>query len=161
MLMGLGSLATIGVKAPRNLVVIVLDNGHYGETGMQASHTNGGVDLVGVAQSCGLHAAHVADIDDPTSVREMVHTGVGPLLLCVRVPVLVDGGIRRGTDIVKALALGAQAVLIGRPYVFGLAVGGALGVTRVIDILRNELELAMKLCGVRSVETIDQSALWL
>ena len=77
-----------------------------------------------------------------------------------RVPVLVDGGIRRGTDIVKALALGAQAVLVGRPYVFGLAVGGAAGVTRVIDILRNELELAMKLCGLRAVTAIDASALW-
>ena len=85
MLMGLGSLATIGVKAPRNLGVIVLDNGHYGETGMQASHTSGGVDLVGVAQACGLHAAHVSDIDEALRVREMVHTGVGPMLLCVGV----------------------------------------------------------------------------
>ncbi len=77
-----------------------------------------------------------------------------------RVPVLVDGGVRRGTDIVKALALGAQAVLIGRPYVFGLAVGGAAGVTRVIDMLRMELELAMKLCGVSSLAAIDASVLW-
>ncbi len=85
MLMGLGSLATIGVKAPGNMVVIVLDNGHYGETGMQESHTSGGVDLVGVAKSCGLHAAHVSETEEATRVREMVHTGVGPMLLCVGV----------------------------------------------------------------------------
>jgi 4-hydroxymandelate oxidase len=77
-----------------------------------------------------------------------------------RVPVLVDGGIRRGTDIVKALALGAQAVLIGRPYCYGLSVGGAAGVTRVIEILRTELELAMKLCGRPTLASIDHSVLW-
>jgi thiamine pyrophosphate-dependent acetolactate synthase large subunit-like protein len=55
MLMGMGSLATIGIKQPPNLAVIVFDNGHYGETGMQPSHTNGGgVDLLGVAKSCGI-----------------------------------------------------------------------------------------------------------
>jgi 4-hydroxymandelate oxidase len=77
-----------------------------------------------------------------------------------RVPVLVDGGIRRGTDIVKALALGADAVLIGRPYCYGLAVGGAAGVQRVIEILRTELEMAMQLMGRRTLEEIDRSALW-
>ena len=54
MLMGMGSLATIGVQRPANLAVIVFDNQHYGETGMQASHTDGGVDLVGVARACGI-----------------------------------------------------------------------------------------------------------
>jgi thiamine pyrophosphate-dependent acetolactate synthase large subunit-like protein len=54
MLMGMGSLATIGVQQPANLAVIVFDNAHYGETGMQASHTGGGVDLIGVAKSCGI-----------------------------------------------------------------------------------------------------------
>lgn len=77
-----------------------------------------------------------------------------------RIPVLVDGGIRRGTDVVKAIALGAAAVLIGRPYLYGLAVGGATGVTRVIDILRSELEMAMCLLGRPSIEGIDRSALW-
>ena len=77
-----------------------------------------------------------------------------------RIPVLMDGGIRRGTDIVKALALGAQAVLIGRPYCYGLAVGGAAGVARVIEILRTELELAMKLCGRPTIASIDRSVLW-
>jgi len=54
MLMGLGSLATIGIQQPRNLVIIVFDNGVYGETGMQPSHTQGGVDLIGVAEACGI-----------------------------------------------------------------------------------------------------------
>lgn len=61
--------------------------------------------------------------------------------------VLVDGGIRRGTDVLKALALGARAVLIGRPYIFGLANAGALGVAHVIRLLRDELEIAMALSG--------------
>ncbi len=65
-----------------------------------------------------------------------------------RVPVLVDGGVRRGTDIVKAVALGATAVLIGRPYCYGLSVGGSEGVRRVVEILRAELEAAMMLTGV-------------
>jgi 4-hydroxymandelate oxidase len=71
-----------------------------------------------------------------------------------RVPVLVDGGIRRGTDVLKALALGAQAVLIGRPYVFGLAVDGERGVTRCLEMLRAELELAMSLTGVTAIDQI-------
>lgn len=65
--------------------------------------------------------------------------------------VYVDGGIRRGTDIVKALALGARAVLVGRPVLWGLAVDGERGVTRVLELLRDELELAMALCGCRNV----------
>jgi 4-hydroxymandelate oxidase len=77
-----------------------------------------------------------------------------------RVPVLVDGGIRRGTDIIKAFALGAAAVQIGRPYLWGLGVSGALGVTRVVEILRKELELAMALTGRPTLESIDRSVLW-
>jgi len=67
-----------------------------------------------------------------------------------KVPVLVDSGFRRGTDIVKALALGAQAVCIGRPYLWGLGAFGQSGVERVLEIMRTELEVAMKQCGVRS-----------
>jgi 4-hydroxymandelate oxidase len=74
-----------------------------------------------------------------------------------RVPVLVDGGIRRGTDIFKALALGARAVGVGRPYVWGLAAFGQPGVERVLDILRVELELVMRQCGARSIEEIRRS----
>jgi len=77
-----------------------------------------------------------------------------------RIPLLMDGGIRRGTDVVKALALGASAVLIGRPALYGLAVGGAGGVQRVLEILRQELEMAMALTGRPSLANIDRSVLW-
>lgn len=70
--------------------------------------------------------------------------------------VLADGGIRRGTDVLKALALGADAVLIGRPYVWGLAVDGAAGVERVLALLRNELALAMALCGCVDLAAVDR-----
>lgn len=70
-------------------------------------------------------------------------------------PVLVDGGIRRGTDVLKAMALGASAVLLGRPYVYGLANAGAVGVAHVLRLLRDELEIAMALCGCRQ---LDQTA---
>ena len=76
-----------------------------------------------------------------------------------RVPVLVDGGIRRGTDVLKAIALGASAVLIGRPYVYGLAVGGVDGVAHVVRILRRELEMAMALSGRTSIAAIDGSVI--
>ena len=75
------------------------------------------------------------------------------------VEVLLDGGVRRGTDVIKALALGARAVLIGRPYIWGLAVGGANGVLAVLDLLSAELKLDLALCGVPSVREIDSSLL--
>ena len=74
-----------------------------------------------------------------------------------RVPVLVDGGFRRGTDIVKALALGATAVLVGRPACWGLAVAGEEGVVDVLRILRAELENTMILVGTRSVADITRA----
>jgi len=77
-----------------------------------------------------------------------------------KIPVLLDGGIRRGTDIFKALALGATATLIGRPYVYGLAVSGSAGVARVIEILLSELRAAMALCGSPTLGSIDRSVLW-
>jgi 4-hydroxymandelate oxidase len=67
-------------------------------------------------------------------------------------PLLVDGGIRRGTDVLKAIALGASAVLVGRPVIHGLANAGATGVAHVIRLLRDELEIAMALCGCRTLE---------
>ncbi|HLY08867.1 MAG TPA: alpha-hydroxy acid oxidase [Planctomycetota bacterium] len=76
-----------------------------------------------------------------------------------RIPVLVDGGIRRGTDVVKALAAGAAAVLIGRPYLYGLAVAGPDGVAEVVDILRTELEMAMALVGRARIADLDRSIL--
>ncbi len=72
------------------------------------------------------------------------------------IPLLVDGGIRRGTDVVKALALGAQGVLIGRPYLWGLGVGGQSGVAWVLEMLRVEIELAMALCGCPTVEDVTR-----
>lgn len=71
-------------------------------------------------------------------------------------PVILDGGIRRGVDILVALAFGAKAVLVGRPVVCGLAVAGELGVSHVLRLLREELEIAMLLCGCRSVDAIDK-----
>jgi 4-hydroxymandelate oxidase len=77
-----------------------------------------------------------------------------------RIPVMLDSGIRRGTDVLMALALGAKAVFIGRPYIYGLAAGGGKGVERVITILRDELERAMALTGRRSIAEIDATVLW-
>lgn len=76
-----------------------------------------------------------------------------------RMPLLFDGGIRRGSDILKALALGADAVLIGRPYIYALAAAGAAGVAHVIQILRAELEVAMALTGCRDLAAIDKRVL--
>jgi 4-hydroxymandelate oxidase len=79
-----------------------------------------------------------ATIDQLAAIAEVVDG---------RVPLLVDGGVRRGTDVVKALALGADAVAVGRPAIWGLAVAGEEGVARVLALLRNELENALALCG--------------
>ena len=80
--------------------------------------------------------------------------------VAARVPLLVDGGIRRGTDIVKALARGATAALIGRPYCYGLSVAGAAGVTRVVQLLEQELEMAMMLLGRARVADVTRDVLW-
>lgn len=76
-----------------------------------------------------------------------------------RVPLLLDGGIRRGSDVFKALALGADAVLVGRPYLHALAAAGAPGVAHVLHLLRVELETTMALCGCRTLDDIDRSSL--
>jgi len=72
-----------------------------------------------------------------------------------RIPVLMDGGIRRGTDVLKAIALGATAVLIGRPYVWGLAAFGQVGVQRVVELLQAEFKLSMALAGKPDIASID------
>ena len=77
-----------------------------------------------------------------------------------KIPVLMDGGIRRGTDVVKAIALGANSVLVGRPICYGLACDGAEGVAKVLEILQKELQLAMALAGSASIAKIDQSFIW-
>jgi thiamine pyrophosphate-dependent acetolactate synthase large subunit-like protein len=89
MLMGIGSLATIGVQQPLNLSIVVFDNGLYGETGRQASHTQSGVDLCAVARGSGI--AHVIDIADDAGLHELaglLAKGDGPLF--ARVPITAD-----------------------------------------------------------------------
>jgi L-lactate dehydrogenase (cytochrome) len=75
------------------------------------------------------------------------------------IDVMVDSGIRSGQDVVRALAYGARACMIGRSYVYGLGAGGEAGVTAAIDILARELEVTMALCGVKSVREIDHSVI--
>jgi thiamine pyrophosphate-dependent acetolactate synthase large subunit-like protein len=78
-LMGIGSLATIGVKQPHNLSIIVLDNAHYGETGMQPSHTKAGVDLVAIAKACRFPRAElVTDLKRAVEIRPLIHSPQGP-----------------------------------------------------------------------------------
>jgi L-lactate dehydrogenase (cytochrome)/(S)-mandelate dehydrogenase len=76
-----------------------------------------------------------------------------------RVPVLLDGGVRRGSDVFKALALGATAVLVGRPQLWGLAVAGQAGVAHVLDLLTGELDRVMGLAGVAQASRIREAGL--
>jgi thiamine pyrophosphate-dependent acetolactate synthase large subunit-like protein len=86
MLMGIGSLATIGVKQPSNLAIVVLDNAHYGETGMQPSHTRSGIDLAAMALACRFKQARaVSRIEDAADIRKLLHTGDGPILVNARI----------------------------------------------------------------------------
>jgi thiamine pyrophosphate-dependent acetolactate synthase large subunit-like protein len=86
MLMGLGSLATLGVQQPRNLSVVVIDNGRYGETGMQATHTASGVDLAGVAQSCLFKTSSTVAADEALpALRKLIHEKPGPHFAVVKV----------------------------------------------------------------------------
>jgi L-lactate dehydrogenase (cytochrome) len=75
------------------------------------------------------------------------------------IEILFDGGIRSGQDVLRALALGARGCLIGRAYIYGLQAGGQAGVMRAIEILGNELRVAMGLAGVRSMAAIDNKVL--
>jgi isopentenyl diphosphate isomerase/L-lactate dehydrogenase-like FMN-dependent dehydrogenase len=76
-----------------------------------------------------------------------------------RMPVLVDSGVRRGSDIFKALAVGADAVCIGRPYLWGLTAFGQVGVEKVIDILNRELQIAMQQAGTPTLADITRNSL--
>ena len=71
-----------------------------------------------------------------------------------KIEVLMDGGIRRGTDVIKALSLGARAVLLGRPILWGLAFNGADGVMLVLDLLKKEVDLSMALCGIPNLSKV-------
>jgi len=83
MLMGLSSLATIGVQKPRNLTVVVIDNERYGETGMQATHTARGVDMAKIAKACGFKTARLVTKDIP--LRDVIHRTAGPHFLQIKV----------------------------------------------------------------------------
>nr|XP_023904907.1 peroxisomal (S)-2-hydroxy-acid oxidase GLO4-like [Quercus suber] len=99
------------------------------------------------------HGARQLDYT-PTTItvpEEVVHAIGG------KVPVFLDGGVRQGTNVFKAIALGAQAVLIGRPTFYGLAAKGEYGVRKVIQMMKDELELTMALSGCPSVEDITRS----
>ena len=91
----------------------------------------------------------VASLDALVEVREAAGADA---------TILVDGGIRRGSDVLKAVALGADAVLLGRPYAYGLAVGGQAGVEAVIRQLAAELDITLALIGGRAVRDLDASA---
>jgi isopentenyl diphosphate isomerase/L-lactate dehydrogenase-like FMN-dependent dehydrogenase len=77
-----------------------------------------------------------------------------------RIPVLLDGGVRRGADVVKALALGATACLIGRPQLWGLSVAGEAGVAHVLEIYRREIDRVMGLCGITATDQITSDMLF-
>lgn len=76
------------------------------------------------------------------------------------IEVYFDGGVRRGTDVLKALALGAQAVFVGRPILWGLAAGGQQGVTRVLNLLNDELKESMIACGCYSIQDIQKNGVF-
>lgn len=90
-------------------------------------------------------------VPSPITVLERVVAAVEG-----RAEVLLDGGVRRGTDVLKAIALGARAVLVGRPVLWGLALGGSDGVRAVLEHLRGELDLAMALAGIRTLDEADR-----
>ena len=102
------------------------------------------------------HGGRVLDgVVSPLEVLPAIAQAVGPT-----VPLLLDSGVRHGTDVVKALALGAHAVLVGRPLLHALATAGMLGVAHLLHLLRAELELAMAQLGCASVEAITPQVLW-
>jgi 4-hydroxymandelate oxidase len=74
-----------------------------------------------------------------------------------QIPVFIDGGFRRGTDVVKALALGAKGVGVGRPYLWGLGAFGEEGVARVLELMRIETKAAMQQCGVKAISELNPS----
>jgi L-lactate dehydrogenase (cytochrome)/(S)-mandelate dehydrogenase len=77
-----------------------------------------------------------------------------------KIPVLLDGGIRRGGDVVKALALGANACLVGRPQLWGLAIAGEAGVAQMLSLYRQEIDRVMGLCGISSIAGITRDILF-
>jgi L-lactate dehydrogenase (cytochrome) len=126
---------------------IVVKGIHTGDDARRA------VDRGAVAIVVSNHGGRQLDSVAPTlRVLPEVVAAVG-----TKTEVLMDGGIRRGSDIAKALSLGARAVLIGRAYAYGVAAGGAAGVERAIEILRSELVRTLKLLGCASIGELDAS----
>lgn len=126
---------------------IIVKGVHIGEDAKKAVDL--GVDAIVVSN----HGARQLDSVSPT-IRVL------PEILAAvdgRIDVLLDGGIRRGSDVVKALCLGAKGVLIGRAYAYGLAAAGANGVARAIEILESDIIRTMKLLGCKSVEDLNRS----
>lgn len=102
------------------------------------------------------HGGRIVDTTiSPLTALQKIRAVVPPVY-----PVLLDGGIRRGTDIFKAIALGANAVLVGRPYIYGLAVAGALGAAHVIRILKEEFEITMALMGTATLNDINHDYIY-
>ena len=126
---------------------IIVKGVHIGDDAKKAVDL--GVDAIVVSN----HGARQLDSVAPTIrvLPEIVSAVNG------KIDVLLDGGIRRGGDVVKALCLGAKGVLIGRAYAYGLAAGGGPGVARAIDIIRTDILRTMKLLGCDSVERLDSS----
>jgi len=91
------------------------------------------------------------------SGRSSIETLQEVIEVAGKMPVLIDSGFRRGTDIVKALAMGAKGVAVGRPYLWGLGAFGQAGVERVLDILRTELRVAMQQIGAPSLQDLKPS----
>jgi len=124
-----------------------------------------GIDTAEDARLCREHGADAVLVSNhggrATETLRSTIDSLGEVVDAVgsQLPVLVDGGFRRGTDIYKALALGARAVGIGRPYIFGLTAFGQEGVERVIDMLRAELRLTMQQCGTPAIRDITRSAI--
>ncbi len=116
-----------------------------------------------IAQQVGASAIVVSNHGGRTLDTSPASIEVLPVIadaLQGEIPVLFDGGIRRGSDIFKALALGANAVLLGRPIMYALATAGALGVAHILRVLRDELEVTMALCGCAHISDINRECLW-
>ena len=130
MLMGLGGLATIGVQRPPNLAIAVFDNGHYGETGMQPSHTEAGVELVGVARACGIKETF--DVSDEMGLREFagrVHKSATTCSPASRsAPTSRRGSCRRATGFISKTASAARSGSSSPGYA---SAGGSAGIKSV------------------------------
>jgi len=123
-----------------------------------------GIDTAEDARLCREHGADAVVVSNHGGrATETLRSTIDSLAEVVdavgsQLPVLVDGGFRRGTDIYKALALGARAVGVGRPYIYGLTAFSQEGVERVLDILRAELRLTMQQCGTPAIKDITRAA---